>query len=96
MPVDTLFERGCRFHEAIVGGSQNRFFLDTIRRVNRIRRLLSYEAMDDRARYVRQAEEHLVLLDLLERQRNAEAAAALLRHLQGVQTHYASVLQERS
>ena len=79
-----------------MGGSHNRFFLDTIRRVNRIRRLLSYEAMDDRSRYVRQAEEHLALLDLLEAGKTTEAAQALRAHLEGVQRYYSVRLRDHS
>ncbi len=96
MPLDALFDRGVRFHEAVVGGSRNRFFLDTIRRVNRIRRLLSYEAMTDRARYVGQAEQHLALLDLIEAGKTEDAAEALRRHLDNVQTHYVSTLSGHS
>jgi DNA-binding GntR family transcriptional regulator len=92
MPLDALFDRGVRFHEAVVSGSRNRFFLDTIRRVNRIRRLLSYEAMSNRTRYIGQAEQHLALLDLIEAGKNEEAAEALRKHLDSVQTYYVSTL----
>lgn len=92
MSLEALFDRGAHFHETLVAGCGNRFFLDTIRRVNRIRRLLSYQAMTDRDRYVRQCEEHLSLIDLLERGRVVEAAAALQRHLEGAQIHYATTL----
>jgi len=79
---DALHERGVRFHEAIVGASGNPFFLEAVRRINRIRRLLSYRSMVDRKRYRRQCEEHLQILDLLERDRNEEASQALRRHLE--------------
>lgn len=92
MPLDALFDRGVYFHETLVGGSGNRFFLDTVRRVNRIRRLLSYQAMTERDRYVRRCEEHLHLIDLLERGRVEDAAACLLRHLESAEIHYATAL----
>jgi DNA-binding GntR family transcriptional regulator len=79
---DVLHERGVRFHEAIVGASKNPFFLDTIRRINRIRRLLSYRSMVDRKRYRQQCEEHLEILDLLMVEKNEEASQALRRHLE--------------
>jgi DNA-binding GntR family transcriptional regulator len=79
--ADALHERGVQFHETIVGACQNPFFLETLRRINRVRRLLSYRGMVDRRRYKQQAEEHLVILDLLERERNDEAAVALREHL---------------
>ena len=80
--ADALHERGVRFHEAIVGASGNPFFLEAVRRINRVRRLLSYRSMVDRKRYRQQCEEHLQILDLLERERNEEASQALRRHLE--------------
>jgi len=80
--ADALHERGVRFHEAIVGASGNPFFLEAVRRINRVRRLLSYRSMVDRKRYRQQCEEHLQILDLLEREKNEEASQALRRHLE--------------
>lgn len=76
-----LHDRGVRFHESLVEGSGNPFFIDTIRRVNRVRRLLSYRSMQDRSRYREHCEQHLQLLDLLERGRSDEAAQAMRVHL---------------
>ena len=80
--ADALHERGVRFHEAIIGASGNPFFLETVRRINRVRRLLSYRSMIDRRRYRQQCEEHLHILDLLEAGKNQEASQALRRHLE--------------
>jgi DNA-binding GntR family transcriptional regulator len=79
--ADQLHDRGVRFHESLVEGSGNPFFIDTLRRVNRVRRLLSYRSMRDRSRYREHCEQHLRLLDLLERERNDEAAEAMREHL---------------
>jgi DNA-binding GntR family transcriptional regulator len=79
-----LHDRGVRFHEALVEGSGNAFFIDTIRRVNRVRRLLSYRSMHNRKRYREHARQHLHLLDLLEQRRNAEASEAMREHLQSM------------
>jgi len=79
--ADNLHDRGVRFHESLVEGSGNPFFIDTIRRVNRVRRLLSYRSMQERSRYREHCEQHLYLLDLLERGRNDEAAQAMRVHL---------------
>ena len=79
--ADQLHERGVRFHESLVEASGNPFFIDTIKRVNRVRRLLSYRSMQDRSRYQQHCDQHLEILDLLERERNEDAAAALSRHL---------------
>jgi DNA-binding GntR family transcriptional regulator len=80
----TLYERGVRFHETLSAASRNPFFLDTLRRVNRVRRLLAYRSMIDRRRYYSQAREHLRILDLLVHERNEEAAAMMARHLRSV------------
>ncbi|MCG7393432.1 GntR family transcriptional regulator [Microvirga sp. ACRRW] len=80
--ADALHERGVRFHEAIIGASGNPFFLEAVRRINRVRRLLSYRSMIDRKRYRQQCEEHLQILDLLERGKNEKASQALRSHLE--------------
>ncbi|VWC83931.1 GntR family transcriptional regulator [Burkholderia contaminans] len=79
--ADQLHDRGVRFHESLVEASGNSFFIDTIRRVNRVRRLLSYRSMQDRERYVEHAKQHLHVLELLERERNEEASEELRQHL---------------
>ena len=79
--ADALHDRGVRFHEAIIGASGNPFFLETVRRINRVRRLLSYRSMIERRRYRQQCAEHLQILDLLEAGRNGDASRALRRHL---------------
>ena len=79
--ADQLHDRGVRFHESLVEASGNSFFMDTIRRVNRVRRLLSYRSTQNRARYVEHCKQHLHILALLEQERNDEASAALREHL---------------
>jgi DNA-binding GntR family transcriptional regulator len=78
---DQLHERGVRFHESLIEASGNPFFIDTIRRVNRVRRLISYRSMQDRKRYKEHCHQHLHLLDLLETSRNQEAADIMREHL---------------
>ncbi len=78
---DQLHHRGVRFHESLVEASGNPFFIDTIQRLNRVRRLLSYRSMQDRQRYKEHCQQHLRILDLLEKGRNAEASEALRKHL---------------
>ncbi len=79
--ADQLHDRGVHFHESLVAASGNAFFIDTIRRVNRVRRLLSYRSMQDRQRYPEHCRQHLHLLDLLEQGRHADAAATMREHL---------------
>jgi DNA-binding GntR family transcriptional regulator len=80
--ADQLHDRGVRFHESLVEASGNAFFIDTIRRVNRVRRLLSYRSMQDRKRYKEHCKQHLHVLTLLEQERNEEASEMLREHLQ--------------
>ncbi|MFY2641878.1 FCD domain-containing protein [Achromobacter insuavis] len=89
--ADQLHERGVRFHESLVEASGNPFFIDTIKRVNRVRRLLSYRSMQDRSRYRQHCEQHLEILDLLERERNEAAAEALARHLRSTLDNLARI-----
>lgn len=96
--ADQLHDRGVRFHETLVEGSGNPFFIDTMRRVNRVRRLLSYRSMRDRSRYKEHCGQHLLLLDLLERERNEEAAVVMREHLGSTLRNLAritDILQER-
>jgi DNA-binding GntR family transcriptional regulator len=76
-----LHDRGVRFHEAIIEASGNAFFIDAIRRVNKLRRLISYRSMKDRKRYKEHCHQHLEILNLLEKGRNREAAELLSTHL---------------
>ncbi len=76
-----LHDRGVNFHESLVQASGNAFFIDTIRRVNRVRRLLSYRSMQNRTRYREHCEQHLHILELLEQARNEEASEAMRAHL---------------
>lgn len=80
--ADQLHDRGVRFHEALVEASGNPFFIDTIKRVNKVRRLLSYRSMKNRTRYVEHCEQHLEILDLLEQNKTHQASQALYDHLQ--------------
>lgn len=79
--ADQIHDRGVRFHESLVAASGNPFFIETIKRVNRVRRLLSYRSMKDRNRYEEHCRQHLHILDLLEKQRPKEASVALRNHL---------------
>ncbi|MFC4274610.1 GntR family transcriptional regulator [Achromobacter aloeverae] len=79
--ADQLHNRGVSFHESLVEASGNPFFIDTIKRVNRVRRLLSYRSMRDRVRYRQHCEQHLEVLALLEQGLNEQASNALRAHL---------------
>lgn len=89
--ADQLHARGVRFHESLVEASGNPFFIETIKRVNRVRRLLSYRSMQNRARYKDHCEQHLEILALLEQGKNIEAAAALKEHLECTLVNYSNI-----
>ena len=89
--ADQLHARGVRFHESLVEASGNPFFIETIKRVNRVRRLLSYRSMQNRARYKDHCEQHLEILALLEQGKNKEAAQALKTHLECTLVNYTNI-----
>jgi len=82
MTIGEVYQSGCEFHEEIARGAGNPFFVDSLRRVNSIRRLFAYRSFADRDGMRRHVKEHLRLLDLLEARRHADAAELMRRHLQ--------------
>ncbi|UFZ07932.1 GntR family transcriptional regulator [Bradyrhizobium ontarionense] len=82
MTIGEVYQSGCEFHEEIARGAGNPFFVDSLRRVNSIRRLFAYRSFADRDGMRRHVKEHLRLLDLLEAGRHADAAELMRRHLQ--------------
>ncbi len=82
MTIGEVYQSGCEFHEEIARGAGNPFFVDSLRRVNSIRRLFAYRSFADRDGMRRHVKEHLRLLDLIEAGRQADAAQLMLRHLQ--------------
>jgi DNA-binding GntR family transcriptional regulator len=84
-PVDgklsfEMFELGARFHEQIVACSGNRFFLEAVRHVNRLRRLIEYKVEVTESRLLRYRE-HMGILTLLEESRVEDASDLLREHL---------------
>jgi DNA-binding GntR family transcriptional regulator len=79
-----LFEAGSSFHEMLMRCANNPFFLDALRRVDRLRRLIEYRAMKDTGKFIAQAREHLRLLDLIEGGEREAAATLMRRHLEQV------------
>jgi DNA-binding GntR family transcriptional regulator len=79
--LSEMFRFGCEVHEAIAECSGNAFLLDTLRRINRIRRLFAYQFIPDLKMVEKHTHEHLRLLDLLEAGRRDEAASLMRQHL---------------
>ncbi len=82
MPNETILQHGADFHEAIIKMSGNPFFLMSLERVNKMRRLMEYRAKVDRSRLANECGEHLEILSLLDSERVIEASTRLRRHLE--------------
>jgi DNA-binding GntR family transcriptional regulator len=75
-----LFESGSNFHEQIVSCSGNRFFLEAIQHINRLRRLIEYSVRVDESR-LNAYSEHIEIMTMLERGKYAAASALLRDHI---------------
>lgn len=83
LPAERLLHNGALFHEELIKMSNNPFFHLSLVRVNRMRRLLEYRSRVDRNRTVRQCQDHLEILNLLQQGEVVEASYAMRRHLSG-------------
>ena len=82
MSARELFEANCEFHETLAAWSGNRFILESLVRVDGLRRLVEYrQARGDRQPRRDQASEHVQILDALEAGDREGAAARLRQHL---------------
>jgi len=76
-----LFELNSRLHETIIECSHNPFFIDGLKRIDRLLRLMEYDRSLDRAYSARRVREHIQIADLLLAGEREEAALAMTRHL---------------
>jgi len=76
-----IFTVDSEFHEMIAGFSANPLFLQTVQQQNRLRRLLEIRGYSNRRRIVDWCEEHLEIIDALERGNLPRAANLLRAHL---------------
>lgn len=60
-----LFDANARLHETIAGFSGNVFIVESLKRINRLRRLMEYKKVVDREAAARRCKEHKVLIELL-------------------------------
>ncbi|WP_319532402.1 GntR family transcriptional regulator [uncultured Cohaesibacter sp.] len=81
VPAESFLENGAKFHEELIALSGNPFFLVSLQRVNRMRRLMEYRTEISPERIETQCREHLELLGLLEAGEIAEASYYMRRHL---------------
>lgn len=83
LPSESLLENGALFHEEIIRLSGNVFFLTSLQRVNRMRRLMEYRADVNGQRLIEQCTEHLEILSLLETGNTVDASFRMRQHLSG-------------
>ena len=81
-PIE-LFEANSEFHETLASWSGNRFIAQSVRRVDRLRRLIEYRQAKLRPPRREAAVEHLAILDAISRNDNLSAARLLRDHLEG-------------
>lgn len=81
-PIE-LFEANSHFHETLAEWSNNRFVLQSVRRINQLRRLVEYRQASRRGARHTQASEHLEILDAIEKQDFVLAASLMRSHLDG-------------
>ncbi|WXF88072.1 GntR family transcriptional regulator [Pseudomonas syringae pv. atrofaciens] len=87
MTPQELFEANSQFHETLAASSGNRFLQQTVRRLDQLRRLVEYRQASARTPRKGQAEEHLAILDCLERGDRLAAADQMRRHLEQARRH---------
>ncbi len=80
-----LFEINARFHEGLAEMGNNRFFLQSLVRVNQLRRLIEYGRPLDRDRVRRVCDEHLGILARLKEGDVPAAVRYLEQHLGSAQ-----------
>jgi DNA-binding GntR family transcriptional regulator len=80
-PIE-LFEANSRFHETVASWSGNRFIVQTVRRLDQLRRLVEYRQAAKRPARQEQAREHLAILAAIEQHDPIQAAALMRRHLE--------------
>ncbi len=78
-----LFEANSEFHETLAKWSGNRFIAQSVRRMDRLRRLVEYRQAQHRKPRQEQAVEHLAILEAIAAHDLLRAAALLREHLEG-------------
>ena len=71
---------------AIIECCQNSFFIDGLKRIDRLRRLVEYRQTLDRHSAIGRCREHIELLDLLLADKRVEASEFMRRHLSELST----------
>lgn len=80
----TLFDINSHLHETIIECSNNSFFVEGLRRIDRLRRLIEYRQSLDRKYAIIRAREHIQLADLLLNDQREAASDFMRLHLRSV------------
>ncbi len=83
MTAIELFESNARFHETIASCTGNRFLLQTVRRLDQLRRLVEYMQAERRSPRKSQAQEHLAIIASILEGDLLGAATKMRSHLEG-------------
>lgn len=76
-----LFDANTRLHETIAGFSGNVFIVESLKRINRLRRLMEYRKAVNREAAARRCREHKTLIELLLSGQREAAADFIRLHL---------------
>lgn len=76
-----LFDANTRLHETIAACSGNVFIVESLKRINRLRRLMEYRKAVDRVAAARRCREHKTLIELLLSGQREAAADFIRLHL---------------
>jgi DNA-binding GntR family transcriptional regulator len=76
-----LFDANTRLHETIAAFSGNVFIIESLKRINRLRRLMEYKKVVGREAAARRCREHRVLIELLLTGQREAAADFIRLHL---------------
>jgi DNA-binding GntR family transcriptional regulator len=83
MTAIELFESNSQFHETLAKWSGNRFILQSVRRMDQLRRLVEYSQARSRRPRQEQAKEHLLILNAIAAGDMLQAASLMRAHLEG-------------
>jgi DNA-binding GntR family transcriptional regulator len=76
-----IYETDSNFHELIVSFSRNGFFTQAVQNQNRLRRLMEYRGYSNRRRIIDWCNEHLSIINALERSQFERASSLMRDHL---------------
>ena len=83
MSSDAMIGAGVSFHEELMMMSGNLMFVQALERANQLRKIVEYRLRTRPERVILQSQEHLEILDFIERGDMLEAAHAMKMHLIG-------------